>query len=76
MPHKKMAKNHVKPRCQSDNNRVNRPVKLRLWRDDAMTHAMDAVYSGALGINRAALEYGVPPTTLKDRIHWKGGSWH
>ena len=46
-----MAKNHVKSRCHSGENRVNRPVKLWLWEDDALTHAMDAVYSGALGIN-------------------------
>ena len=63
-----MAKNHVKSRCQSGENRVNRPVKLQIWEDDAMTHTIDAVYSGALGINRAALEYGMPPTTLKDQI--------
>ena len=33
-----------------------------------MVQAMDAVKSGLLGVNRAALEYGVPKTTLKDRI--------
>ena len=29
---------------------------------------MRAVVNGELGINRAALQYGVPPTTLKDRM--------
>ena len=63
-----MAKNHVKSRCQSGENRVNRPVKLQIWEDDAMTHTIDAVYSGALGINRAALKYGMPPMIFKDQI--------
>ena len=29
---------------------------------------MAAVQSGEMGVNKAALEYGVPKTTLKDRI--------
>ena len=68
MAHKKTASKHVKSRRQSSENRVNRSVKLRLWQDDAMTRAMDAVFTGVMGINRPALEYGVPPTTLNDRV--------
>ena len=33
-----------------------------------MLGTMNAVAEGEMGINRAALEFGVPPTTLKDRI--------
>ena len=33
-----------------------------------MLGAMNAVAEGEMSINRAALEFGVPPTTLKDRI--------
>ena len=33
-----------------------------------MTRAIEAVKSSELGINQSALEYGVPKTTLKDRI--------
>ena len=29
---------------------------------------MEAVMNGELGVNRSALEHGVPRTTLKDRI--------
>ena len=49
-------------------NAANRPKKLCLWTDEQMTRAIDAVKSGELGINRSALEYGVPKTTLKDTI--------
>ena len=42
--------------------------KLRSWSDDSMQAAIDAVKSGRMGVNRAALEFGVPRTTLKDRI--------
>ncbi len=45
----------------------NRPKKYRAWTDESMTGAMKAVHEG-MGVNRAALEYGVPRTTLKDRI--------
>ncbi len=33
-----------------------------------MLHAMEAMKTGKMGVNRAALEHGVPRTTLKDRI--------
>ncbi len=33
-----------------------------------MIEAMKAVNEAGMGVNRAALEYGVPRTTLKDRI--------
>ena len=46
----------------------NRPKKLRQWDDESMVSAMNAVANGELGINRAALEFGVPKTTLKDRL--------
>ena len=47
---------------------ANRPAKLRCWTDDSMLKAMEAVKEGKMGVNRAALEHGVPRTTLKDRI--------
>ena len=33
-----------------------------------MRPAIEAVINGELGINRSAIQYGVPKTTLKDRI--------
>ena len=33
-----------------------------------MLQAMEAVKSGSIGMNRAAIEHGVPRTTLKDRL--------
>lgn len=47
---------------------TNRPKKHGLWSNDSMLWAMKAVQDGRMGINRAALEFAVPPTTLKDRI--------
>jgi len=37
-------------------------------RTEQMRHAMEAVMSGELGVNRSTLQHGVPRTTLKDRI--------
>ena len=42
--------------------------KRKLWDDRSMVEAMDAVKSGRLGVNRAAEEYNIPRTTLKDRL--------
>ena len=36
-----------------------------------MVAAMEAVKSGEMGVNRAALEHGIPKTTLKNRISGK-----
>ena len=33
-----------------------------------MGHALEGVSEGKMGINRAALEFNVPRTTLKDRV--------
>ena len=33
-----------------------------------MTHAMDTIVTGTMRINHVALEYGILPTTLKDRV--------
>ena len=49
-------------------NTKNRPKKLCWWTDEQMRHAMETVMSGELGVNRSALQHGVPRTTLKDRI--------
>ena len=38
---------------------------------EQMRKAMDAVMNGELGVNRAALEFGIPKTTLKDIIFGK-----
>ncbi len=42
--------------------------KYRQWSEESMLGALKAVKDGAMGCNRAATEYGVPKTTLKDRI--------
>ena len=45
----------------------SRPKKYKQWTDESMQGALKAVTEG-MGINRAAMEYGVPRTTLKDRV--------
>ena len=55
-------------RSKQPEPRANRPQKLRTWTDEMMVGAMREVTSGAMGVNRAAAQYGVPRTTLKDRI--------
>ena len=42
-----------------------RSKKLCSWQ---MRWAMEAVMNGELGINRSAIQYGVPKTTVKNRI--------
>lgn len=53
---------------------INRPKKLRSWSGDSMQVAIDAVKSGRKGVNCVVLGFGVPCTTLKERI--TGGVVH
>ena len=46
---------------------VQSPKKCKKWMKEQMVKAMEVVRAGS-GINRAALDYGVPRTTLKDRL--------
>lgn len=49
-------------------------VKRGQWTREALENAINAVSSGKLGVNRAAKEYGIPQTTLKNRIKKKNYS--
>ena len=49
----------------------NSKKKRKLWDERSMVAAMEAVKSGEMGVNRAALEHGIPKTTLKNRISGK-----
>ena len=53
---------------ESQHKASNRPTKLRIWSNQSMLQAMETVKSGYMGMNRAAIEYGVPRTSLKDRL--------
>ena len=46
---------------------VRVPRKRKQWTNEQMEQAMKAVETGSK-INQAALDHGVPPTTLKDRL--------
>ena len=48
-------------------NGASYPKQRKLWDDESMIVAVEAVKDG-LGVNRAAREYGVPHTTLNDRL--------
>ena len=45
-----------------------RPKRLKQWTDVSMVGAMKALKCGSMGVNRAAAEFGVLRTTLKDRL--------
>ncbi len=46
---------------------LNRPKEYRQWSEQSMSGALKAVTEG-MGVNRAAEEFGIPKTTLKDRV--------
>ena len=53
----------------STKKRTGKPKQvLCQWTNEQMENAMRVVVNGEMGMNRAALQYGVPPTTLKDRM--------
>ena len=49
----------------------NRPKKLKQWSEEQMSLAVEAVRSGEMGVRRAHQEFGVPKSTLHDRISGK-----
>ena len=59
-------------RCGKENKNPekwpSRPKKHCQLSDESMLGALKAVMDGEMGVNRAVLEFGVPCTTLKDRI--------
>ena len=65
----KQGWNTRRKRLNASDSGLNTSKKKRKLSDEkAMIAAMEAVKSGEMGANRAALEHGVPKTTLKDRI--------
>ena len=54
-----------------DNAASNGCGKYKQWAEEKTMLGAIKAFSEGLGQNRAALEYGVPATTLKDRISGK-----
>lgn len=46
-------------------------VRRKLWTDKNMENALHEVSAGTLTVRRAALVYGVPKSTLHDRVSGK-----
>ena len=55
----------ISPRTSSSNTRSKR---RKQWTDSEMVSALDAVLTKRLPANKSARLYGVPPSTLKDRL--------
>ena len=55
----------ISPRTSSSNTRSKH---RKQWTDSEMVSALDAVLTKQLPANKAAKLYGVPPSTLKDRL--------
>ena len=46
----------------------NRTTKRRCWTNLVMLGAMDAVQTDGMGVNATAAQFGVPTTTLRNRL--------
>jgi len=55
-------------RLSNSKSPPNRPKTLRNWSDDSTRQAIEAVRSEEMGANRGARAFGVPASTLKDRL--------
>ena len=66
-------KRHSKSDRLKNKPAVKSPNKLRQWSNEPMIKALEVVASDKIGINRAALEFNVPCTTLKDRVAGRVG---
>ena len=61
-----MGQRKQKRKAQKEQEPCNRPKKYKKWSEELMTDAMKAVADGLFGVNKAADEFGVPRSTLKD----------
>ena len=50
-------------------------TKRKKWTEEGMKKAIEAVETGESGVNRAALDHGIPKSTLKDRNKWSSFTW-
>ena len=70
MPRKvrKFSRRKRKPKIVTQAPITNRSSKRKQWSDQQMRDAMEAASSGTASVNKAADMYGVPRSTLKDRL--------
>jgi len=66
MVHTKEKKVCYHSKCTSSLPINNQSKKLHQLSDDTMKCALAAVTAGKMGVNRAAIEFNVPYTMLKD----------
>lgn len=59
-----------KPALEVNEAGLERPLKYKRWSEESMIGALRAVSQG-MGVNRAALEFDVPRSTLGDRVSGK-----
>lgn len=54
-----------------DLTNTNRPLSYKRWNEEEMGRALNAIVVDGLSVRRAALLYGVPKSTLGDRVSGK-----
>ena len=63
-------------RLKRQRKAANRRKWLCQWTDKQMRRAMEAVMKGELGVNRSALEHGVPKDNIERPTHWSSKTRH
>ena len=64
-----MAPRGKKRKKSTEKPAVNkRPQEYQKWSEQSMSGGIKAVIDGRMGVNRAADQYGIPRSTLKDRV--------
>ena len=54
--------------AQTIHHEPNRPKEYKCWNEDNMSRAVAAVVKCGISVRKAALMYGIPKSTLGDRI--------
>ena len=58
-------------KMRSRTSQVKQPAAVKrhnLWDSESMVKAMNNAILGKMGVNKAAEQYDIPATTLKDRV--------
>ena len=68
MPRKKFRRHRRKPKRRKACQKSQPIIRRKCWTEESMMAALEKVKKGKYSVNRIATIYGVPRSTLKDRV--------
>ena len=68
---KQNVKNKTKKKCKTKSDITKEPRKFHKWLEEDMRKAIQATKNGDMSLRKAALNFGVPRSSLQERVRGK-----